>query len=647
MATRLKTVQWALPSFIGAVVDNTLTAMATMTLYCPEMSGTVTWKSCVLRVWMKEGQTQATGNYTTRALAINLKGAGDDSYSNGNLYTGSGENNCVFHSANVTASFVADWSADATATIVVSMLVDFTATTIAARDIEALLECTYEYDDTCATQIKTVLIPLNAPVGLSGTSKPASLCTIPALDTELPESSKVYRNIACIAQGNAVQTGKTTDGTFNMQIDSLTAYASSTLERGAASDYWCAFVYNVLYYDGTPSLAGIGMDTSATHDWYAWAATGDGYSHHQAYMIVTYEFDATADTGVFVSLQLPMELTCPMGGVTSSDYQRGERDFWIAEPGTITTKQIAFYCWWEQISAIAGLNMRVGTGAFITYTDAAAALCGSNGAMCRNDAAFSLAVGKNTLSFDIYRTDTTDKGWNLSGFWIVNYTCSAKPAGGYGAANHTVKWGLGLDLTNTGANANAKTLSAVAPSIPEAMYFLNAVGTHAEYLTNSTGTITGVTVLAEKTAGEGGVEWLNAYVNMSHTDPETGLRQCWSQMRYAFKRWPGDPEAGRLDFETARRWQLHSGANVGCFWALELIFSYHTLTAAVAGTISDSDGGTVDLELHRVSTGEKVLADSRVGDGAYSFTWFAREEMYVTAREDSTHVGRSDDGEGV
>jgi hypothetical protein len=47
MATRLKTVQWALPSFIGAVTDNTLTAMATMTMYCPEFSGTVTWKSCV------------------------------------------------------------------------------------------------------------------------------------------------------------------------------------------------------------------------------------------------------------------------------------------------------------------------------------------------------------------------------------------------------------------------------------------------------------------------------------------------------------------------------------------------------------------------------------------------------------------------
>jgi hypothetical protein len=652
MATRLKTVQWALPSFIGAVTDNTLTAMATMTMYCPEFSGTVTWKSCVLRGWMKERATMTTGNYTTRELAVNIGGAGNDLYTSGGTYTGSGENNCVFHSADVTASFTADWTSGTSKTIVVSMRVDFTATTLAPGDIEAILYCTYEYDDAQGTQIKTVLLPLDAPTGALATSKGSAIDTIPALDSELPESSKTYRNIAIVIQGNCVQAASTTDTAVSMQVDTYTAYTSSTLEHGSSSDYWCAFVYNIFYRNGTPADAGIGMDTSIAHSFYLWATTAT-HHHPQIYMLITYEFDATASTGVYVSLQVPMELPSPMGGATSAEQQRAWREVWIEEPGTITTKRIAFYPYWEQLGAITGINMRVGTDSFVSYTDAAAALCGSNGAMCRNDSAFTLARGRNTLTFDIYRTDTTDLGWNLSGFWLICYTSSSKPSGGYGAANHTVQINLGLDFTTTGAAAAFKQTSAVAPSIPEGSYFLNAVGSHLEYLTNTTGNVSGVNVLFEKVSGEEGPAWLSAYTDLNNTDPETGLRSCWSQIRSDFMRWPNDADTNRLDIEQARRWQVNAGSAssttvVVCFWHLDLMFTYHTITKSVSGEITGSGGGTIYLYLHRANdnpskAGEKLLETSRSGDGLYSFTWYDdTENVYTSAYEDSSHSGRSD-----
>jgi hypothetical protein len=57
----------------------------------------------------------------------------------------------------------------------------------------------------------------------------------------------------------------------------------------------------------------------------------------QAWMTITYEFDATSSNDVYVSLMLPMEISSPMGGTTSSDYQRGNREFFIEEPGSVTT----------------------------------------------------------------------------------------------------------------------------------------------------------------------------------------------------------------------------------------------------------------------------------------------------------------------
>jgi len=356
-------------------------------------------------------------------------------------------------------------------------------------------------------------------------------------------------------------------------------------------------------------------------------------------MVVTYEFDATGSTGVLVSVVLPCRGAGPMGGTTDADYQSLDAELWIEEPATITTKQIAFYAFWEQAGAVAGLNMRVGTGSFVTYTDAAAVLGGSNGAMIRNDSAYTLARGRNTLRASAYRTDTSDLGFALSGFWIVTYT-AGKPGNGYGAANHTIRWPL---KTMEGASASAPAVSATAPVIADSAYFMSNVGVSQEWVAWG-GAPTSISLEVEQTSGEGGVAWLNVFSEIIGTDSEIGARLAHADLP-GMLRWTGDVGEGRMDVETSRRWRGMQWTTTNTAWRhLDLLLTYHSNTFTVGGTLSGGFSGTTALHLEReISSGvwEHVLTDSRSGDGAYSFTWYDSAQNCRVIANDGTHKGVS------
>jgi hypothetical protein len=267
--------------------------------------------------------------------------------------------------------------------------------------------------------------------------------------------------------------------------------------------------------------------------------------------------------------------------------------------------------------------------------------------MIRNDAAFTFARGRNSVNWDVYRTDTVDFGFNIGGFWIINYT-AGKPTEGYGAANHTVFWNLGAYFD--GAANVLRVIPAVAPALPETDRFYSAIGTRYWYFTNTTGNAAGVTVQVERLAAEGGIQWENAYSDIGQTDPETGLHQTYSQVRNLFCRWGNDiySDTSRMSLQTARRWRTVLANAAASFDYLDLIFTYHSITKTVSGNITGSAGGTVNISLHRESTGEKVLETSRSGNGSYSITWYDdTETIYTEAYESSTKIGRSDNGTAV
>jgi hypothetical protein len=636
MATRMKTVHYAFP-VLPSAIDNTLTSFTQITVYLPESSKV--FKSVVAKLTANQ-QAGGAGNVTSRNLQCRLGAAAYTAHNNTNLYTGSGEDLQVFHGVDLTAHFVANWSGTSM-TMDAQVQIDGTASSLAWLNLCVTVEITYEYDDTSATQVKTVFIPLNAPTGALSTAQPAALSTITALDTDLPEASKVYRNEHIVVQGNIAQNAATTDNAISLRLGATTTHTTNFFEGAQATDYWVKYVWECSAV----------LDESVNVDFTMWSSVGR-FNHVQAYLVVTYEFDATANTGARVSLLLPLDLHSPMGGTTASDYQSGSRSLWIAEPGTITTKQIAFYPFWTQISPISTLNMRIGTGSFVSYTDTATQLAGSNGCMIRNDAAFTLARGKNELNFDVWRSDTTDWGWNISGFWIINYNCSGKPSGGFGSENHTIQHTLMQPFA--GANASSYTVSATSITLPETDYYINAVGVVVETVPNSTATFSGVNAQVERLSAEGGIEWEPLLFDVSTTDPESGLFTGYGQNKHLFKRWPGDPDPERIDIETSRRWKLYHNQAASAFSWMQMLVTYHTQTFTVAGTVSgyaDADGAGLTVKLHRTGVGEYsevVKTTTTTAGGVFSFTWYDNtQDVFVSCHEDATHVGTSKTGVGV
>jgi hypothetical protein len=106
---------------------------------------------------------------------------------------------------------------------------------------------------------------------------------------------------------------------------------------------------------------------------------------------------------------------------------------------------------------------------------------------------------------------------------------------------------------------------------------------------------------------------------------------------------------GELALETARRWRVLIGSTTTqtAWYKFGLLFSYHTITKQVAGTVSGYAGTGVGIPVtvHRTLDGEKIASTTTTTGGAFTATvYYDTDTYYVVAREDATHVGRSDDG---
>ncbi len=613
MATRLKTVEYWFP-WLQSIPDVSATAFSQITVYIPEATAGVTFRSVTADIVVADQQTAAT-NITQRQLSMTLQGASASTVNNTQTYTNSGENIVHQWSADFTSYFNSNFGTNASRTLDCSVTIN--TSTVGSANASLRMVITYSFDDTVTTHLKTVWIPLNADVNALATTKTA--CdTIPALDTYLPEASKSIRQVTFVTQGNQEQTA-TTDTVRRIDIDSI-SQVDATYEQGLATASWYRLsqVYS--------------FDTSVTHTAYSWASTTD-YDHPQNYLVVTYEFDASTTTSMMVSLLLPMEFAGPMGGPSATDAQRGERILMIQEANPVM-QRLAAFVFYDQFAAISSTLARIGAASYSTYSSVGTAAGGGFGLMVRRDDQYTLVHGRNSFTLDIYNADNNDLGFNLSALWMVNYTADV-PTEGYWAANHTVQRCLRVVGTS---GASAQTIvSSVAPDIPETEFFLTSVGVHYVYVTNGTGNASGVHIGAENDAGN---EWLNVYESMGGTDPETGIRQSYATARSVFNRFAGDAETGRTALQTARRWRLASAASsFDTFW---LLFTYHSITYDVSGSISASNGGTVNMDLIRDLDHSILQESSRSGNGSFSFTWYDdTENVHVSAYEDGTHVGRS------
>lgn len=638
MATRIKTVEYSFTA-VSSAVDNTLTNFPQITIYLPE-TGTKTFKSVKAIVTADDVITNTGGTYTA-SLGLRL-GSASYTTSAQQQVTNSAENISLVVVQNFTSHFITNWSGTSQTCDLQFNFDQSSGTTLGMVNICGRLEITYEYDDTSTTHIKTVYIPLNTQTGLLENAKPGTAnSTIPALDTWLPEASKTYRDCFVVMTGNDQLVGGTTDWTLAAQVDSLTQLTTNIHERALASDrYW-------QYYWSQMNSGNVVFTTNTTHNFYIWASIASNY-HCTAYMVVTYEFNATTTTSVMNSILLPMEWDSPMGGTVVADRQSAYRSLWIQEPGPIAIQQSALFMFYGENAAIAGMQIAVGNSAFTAYTESGAYnTCGGNELMFRCENNITLARGENVLNAHAFKTTLAVLTGNLCSLWMINYT-SGKHTSGVGAHNHTVKHNI-LPYGTAAAAAGYGT-SALAPSIPESDYFLTAVGNELIQMQAAAGA-SGITILTEKLSAEGtksGVSWLSVYTDINVSDPEVGSFKTYSTARTVFKRTPNEYDPDRIDLKSLRRWRIYSAASATFFASLDIWYTYHTITYTVTGNVTNSDGGTVTLELIKDSNNEVRAVTTRVGNGSYSFTWYDdTSDVYVVAYESGTKKGVSAKGRAV
>lgn len=638
MTTRVKTLWFATEKSDASVADATLTALPQITVYAENSSRT--FRAALVWVHYSDMSTATGATVGEHRVACSVNGAGATTITELDDITNSGENMAGWLGPfDFTSHFTSNFPAASSATLDLSVYFDITTGTgLTTNNIGALIALTYEFDDSAATQYATAIVPMESLVGAMGTAE-AEIGTnqIPKLTGTggLLENvaSVVVRQQFFVVEGNDESAATATNYTLNTRIDTGTTKTFQATVKNLASDSYRAFIHIE-----SPAAG-------SAHAWKAWT-TGAGRLNHAAHtMYVTYEFAVSGTTEWLNSILIPFEIASPMGGTASGDRSRFRRTFTIPEPATITLKQSAVRLHFVAGAAnLGGLNVAVGSQAFRAYTNNVSMVCGGSVLQQRIDsgsaqgAGISLARGDgNTITIDCYRTDATDLGWNLTGVIILNYK-SGVSASGIWAHTHTTWWKV---LDWDAALTSLREAAAMAPNIPEANWWLTAIGYHMVHW--DTASANGIQWEAEILAGEGMADgWRDLYADIFVKDAERACQIVYCRARDAFDRHPGDTDTDRLALEGSRKYRYANAAT--CAKGVAMIVTYHSITFTLSGTISGSGGGTVNIYVKKAAdpTREVLFTTSRVGNGAYSVTVYDDVADYaVDAFEDDTHVGAS------
>ena len=643
MATRSKTV-WYAAQLVADVMDNTLTSLGTITVYTENSSRV--FKSCLVWTHFEDIVTATGGTITEHACSVSVNAATATTTSETDDITHTGENiSGVIGPWNFTSHFTTNYPAADASSVAISVRWDqSTGTTLNMRNCSALLCITYEYDDTAATQYQTAIIPLESTTGvLATTETEIGTNQIP----QLTGTGGYLENVAgvivrqqfFVIESNDESNASVTDYTLNVRIDTGTTHTYGVTEKALGSDCFKLRIH-------IEALA-----TTAVHAFKMWTTGAATCGPHAVCMYVSYQFTVSGTTSFLNSVQIPFQLSSPMGGTTSAEADRVSIDIYVEEPTTITLRQSA-YClnWCPGVGAIVSVLTRAGAQAFRTYTGNASVAAGCECLQQRVDSGsaqgtgMTLVRGKNTITIDLYRTDATDAGWVPTGLLYLNYT-SGVSSQGIGAHKRTrVHLIAAWDALST--LLSQRFSSAVAPSIPETNFWLDSVGflvTLLHPLSGSVNTYDGYSWAAEVKSGEaGGDGWRTLYGQPVVRDQEVGTVILRVDGSPHFPRFTADADTTRLPIEATR---IYRFATAGAFAMGSVMYvTYHAITFTVGGDITGSAGGTVNIEAHRSDTDEKIGSTSRVGNGAYTVTWYDNTiACYTQAREDGTHIGRSND----
>jgi len=640
MATsRLKTIEYAFQSRNGAALAAaTRYDFGAITLYIPE-TGNRSFFSVRVQVFCRDAVTSAT-TLTSPLVGIKLGGVAFSDTTLGNPPANTGESGSYFFERDVTAYFNSNFGAGGSQTCQVG--VSFAAVTTA--NIGAKLIITY-YSDEQQTRVKTVHIPLDSGTGaLTASLAEIGTNQVPRLDTFLPESSKTIRRVWFELWYNESTVGTANDASLGMQVNSETEHLTGIHESGLASS--CMGVY---FWEQTAATWVTSGAVAAFKLRSSTITTASTFNHVGIVLCVTYEYDHTNSSTILNSLVIGMAPIAIPGATSVNDTAEAvAMDIMIGEPATITLVQSGALIWYSQSTNVNPVVL-LGEGSGRTYTDAALLYCGASFLSQRIDsggaggAGFTIARGRNRVYWQVYIGSAGITPAGFMGLLLLNYT-SGKHASGDGVHNHSVS----MWQQNSQASGTVSTISAAGLfSPPEAEWFMNdllMISMNTQGAANSP--VSGTTIFSE--SGQFGFFTTQGCIWFL-TESELGVYPvCLPTPNHPYRRWTLDPKLDAYLVDDSLRWRI--ACSPVATRPLAAWMTYHSITKAISGTVSGSAGGTVTLRAYRDVSGrrEEVQNTSRSGNGAYSLTWFDDvESVFVEAREDATHTGRSESGVGT
>jgi hypothetical protein len=635
MATRKKSIKVAVNFGAPAdQADNTLTTIGTPTIYIPEngVSTPVTFRAVTLHLYARS--PSAVYDILQLVITTTLSGASSSTYNQTGTITNTGEDSgYVLGPFDFTAYFNTNYGTVTSKDVTVQT--QFNTNNVATRGVYGYFEISYEYDDTTVNRIQTICIPHESPTGFLSTTANTVVTNM----KQLTGTGGIFENYGNVVvrqrwmevKGNTNTAATTTDITLSYRFDAGTTLTLPIFEQGGGFDYWTQ-----------TQIDASALTTNATHTFALWSSVASRFQNVIINEWITIEYTTTGTTEYLNYIELPLEVATPIAGTTSAVEHIFKRNLSIQEPSTITFLFGGVEMFYNT-NGSAAMSMKFGSqSVYRSYANTGTATAGVFGfqhgfdADATNGSGLTLSRGDNNIEVASFRT--TGVITNCTGLIRIIYK-SGIHSGGIDNHNHTT-YGLARQWGQTATTTDDTITDSF--SIPDTNYFLTSVGMIFTGV-GAVGTL-GINFMARLLTGEGnGNGWRELYADYALTDAEVQSFIWIARLRDDVKRYPTDPDSNRFDIETSRSYRTAFSAAIryGYTWSV----TYHTISYTVSGSVQNSNGGTVTLDLFQVFSADEIRwygTTTVTGNSSFNFTVYDNtKDFFVVAYETDNFKGSS------